>query len=974
MKSTFNTDLNQIDLKRAILFLILIVAIMQSFAQRASRTFTKIPISTTYHTEDYNGGIQNWDITQDQRGFIYVANNFGLLEYDGRIWKNHTVDNNTRVRSVYVNDQNKIFIGGQNQFGYFEPDPNGNLVFTSLYEQLAGEARDLDDIWKIVRFRDMILFSSFKGLAMYDGQSVKRIDPQFEIGLVFNLADRLFIHSPGKGLLTWDGQNFTLIPNSQFLGNDLISGIIPYRNNGLLIFQKNGSVYQYESTIFRKWEIDFTDFLENAIVNMVTPLSNNNIALATQNSGLIIVSPEGKLLQHLTKDKGLNDRTVLAIYEDQFSNLWVGQNNGITLVELASPFSLINEQTGLPGTGYAAAYHQNKIYLGTSNGLYYQQENTNPLTMDDTYQFVEGSNGQVYNIQQIGTDLLLAHHKGAFYITGDKTRPIFTSTGTWKFIKPNSSSKLILGTYEGFFSIDDLTHPNPKKIGDFAESSRVFEMINDTTLFMTHGYKGVYKLTFNHDFTDLLKQQFYGADNGFPSNILINVYKLGDQLVFPAETGVFTYDPDSDHFIHNDLLESYLGTDDHIRELAYDMNGNIYYYSVNSLGYLERTSFGKYEKHEVPFNRIRKYLSDDFENITIIDHENIFFGAKEGFIHYNPGIPHQQDQPFKTYIREITSVTDTLRTLYGGAGHSLLDEPSIPANFSSLKFSFSSPYFNGQDDLQYQYKLEHFEQDWSEWSGVTEKEYTNLYEGDYIFSVRAKNAFGQISEPAIFKFSVFPPWYRTRMAFFLYFLSVVSIFGIVLFTQNKRHKRAQKAMTIQQKRELIRKDNEIVDLSKKSKEEITRLRNEKLRAEIDHKNRELATNTMHLINKNEFMLSLKESIQSVAKNGQDHKESLKKIIKDIDRNLSEDDGWEQFTRHFDQVHGDFLTNIKNKHPKLTPQEIKLCAYLRMNMSSKEIANLLNISVRGVEISRYRLRKKLELDHDTNLVSYMLHFT
>ena len=373
---------------------------------------------------------------------------------------------------------------------------------------------------------------------------------------MFNLADRLFIHSPRKGLLTWDGQNFTLIPNSQFLGNDLISGIIPYRNNGLLIFQKNGSVYQYESTIFRKWEIDFTDFLEKAIVNMVTPLSNNNIAIATQNNGLIIGSPEGKLLQHLTKDKGLNDRTVLAIYEDQFSNLWVGQNNGITLVELASPFSLINEQTGLPGTGYAAAYHQNKIYLGTSNGLYYQQENTNPLTMDDTYQFVEGSNGQVYNIQQIGTDLLLAHHNGAFHITGDKTRRIFTSTGTWKFMKPNSSSKLILGTYEGFYSIDDLTHPNPKKIGDFAESSRVFEMINDTTLFMTHGYKGVYRLTFDHDFTNMLHQQFYGVDNGFPSNILINVFKLGDQLVFPAETGVFTYDPDSDHFIHTDLLES----------------------------------------------------------------------------------------------------------------------------------------------------------------------------------------------------------------------------------------------------------------------------------------------------------------------------------------------------------------------------------------------------------------------------------
>ncbi|MBV6641379.1 MAG: two component regulator three y domain-containing protein [Cyclobacteriaceae bacterium] len=973
MKPIIKDNLRQSDQFKVVLYITLIMVAIPLFAQQASRSFSKIPVSTTFHTEDYNGGIQNWDITQDQRGFIYVANNFGLLEYDGRIWKNYTVDNNTRVRSVYVDEQNRVFIGGQNQFGYFQSDSHGNMTFTSLYDQLGGKASDLDDIWKIVRFKDMILFSSFKGLVIYDGQTVEKIDPEFGIGLVFNLADQLFVHSPEKGLLTWDGQNFNMIPGSEILRSDLISGIVP-NNTGILIFQKNGNVFQYQSKVFSKWEIDYADFLKNAIVNMVTQLSNNNIAIATQNSGLIIISPEGKLIQHLTKDKGLNDRTVLTIYEDQFRNLWVGQNNGITMVELASPFSLINEQTGLPGTGYAAAYFQHKIYLGTSNGLYYQEENRNPLMMADRYQLVEGTNGQVYNIQQIGNDLLLAHHKGAYRVTGNKTQPIFTETGTWKYSRPDATSKLILGTYEGFRLIDSPVERNIWKIGDFAESSRVFEFINDTTLFMTHGYKGVYKLTLNSSYSDILSQQFYGAEKGFPSNILINVFRLGDQLVFPAETGIFTYDADSDKFLHHELLESYLGSDDHVRELAYDMRGNIYYYSVNGLGYLERINFGKYEKHEKPFNRIRKYLSDDFENITIIDHENVLFGAKEGFIHYNPSVQYQQDQTFKTYIREIVSVTDTVKTLYGGAYPFLPDGPNIPANFSSLKFSFSSPYFNGQEDLLYQYQLENFDQGWSEWSRVAEKEYTNLYEGDYVFNVRAKNAFNQISEPAIFQFTVFPPWYRSRVAYFIYFASIAFTFGVVLYTQNKRHKRQQKAMTIKQKRELLKKDNELEEVSKKSKEEITRLRNEKLRAEIDHKNRELATNTMHLINKNEFMLSLKESIQAVAKNGQDHKDSLKKIIKDIDRNLSEDDGWEQFTRHFDQVHGDFLTNIKNKHPKLTPQEIKLCAYLRMNMTSKEIANLLNISVRGVEISRYRLRKKLELDHDTNLVSYMLHFT
>ena len=119
------------------------------------------------------------------------------------------------------------------------------------------------------------------------------------------------------------------------------------------------------------------------------------------------------------------------------------------------------------------------------------------------------------------------------------------------------------------------------------------------------------------------------------------------------------------------------------------------------------------------------------------------------------------------------------------------------------------------------------------------------------------------------------------------------------------------------------------------------------------------------------MLTVRDAIKESGKNG--NKDGFKKIVRDIDRNLSEDEGWEQFTKHFDQVHGDFLSNVKKDHPGLTPQEIKLCAYLRMNMTSKEIANLLNISVRGVEISRYRLRKKLNISRDVNLVEYMMEY-
>ncbi|WP_185154323.1 triple tyrosine motif-containing protein [Fulvivirga sp. M361] len=933
-------------------------------------------MTKTFQTNDYEGGIQNWDIAQDKKGYIYVANNFGLLEYDGNNWKKYLIENNTRVRSVFVDSDNRIYIGGQNQFGYFESDEKGVLVFHSLYDQMQPKDQNMEDVWKIVKYQDKLLFSSYQGLVTYDGKKVSKIDGAFDYDLVFEVANRLFVYSPTTGMASWTGETFSPVIGSDFLTNQPVTAIIPYQNNSLLIFQKNGKIFQYKQDVFTEWESGISDFLAKAQVNTAIVLDNHNIAIGTQNNGLAIVSPEGKVVQYLTKGKGLNNRTVLSLHEDSFKNLWVGLHDGITMVELSSPFSLIGEQSGLPGTGYCATTFNNKLYLGTNNGLFYQEANSNPLASGSSYKLVRNTSGQVYNIQQINEELFLAHHNGAFLVTGDNATRFYNETGTWKFAHSVGKNRILAGAYDGFriFEKKEGTYFLYRNFDSFKESSRVFEFTNDSTLFMTHGYKGAYKITFNQDFTRLNDVRFYGQNDGFPSHLLINVFDLGSQLVFAAERGIYIYDDLQDRFLNYQNLEKHLSAESHVTELTSDLKGNIFFRSDQALGYLEKTPFGEYEKNTAIFKRISKYLSDDFENISIIDHQNVFFGAKEGFIHYNPSIEYPDNQPFETYIREITVIADQEELLYGGSNDIGQGNIFLPAFFSSLKFRFASPYFHGQDELVFQYLLENFEKDWSEWSALTEKEYTNLYEGEYTFRVRARNTFNQISQEASFSFKVYPPWYRSKLAYFLYAGAVVLIFGTSMFLLDTKHRKKRKQLTIEQQRELMRKENEIEEVSKKSKEEITRLKNEKLRAEVDHKNRELATNTMHLINKNEFMISIKKSLQMMPKESADSKNTLKKIIRDIDRNLSEDDGWHQFTKHFDQIHGSFLKNIKAEHPMLTPQEVKLCAYLKMNMSSKEIANLLNISVRGVEISRYRLRKKLGLSRETNLVNYMLEYS
>lgn len=148
-----------------------------------------------------------------------------------------------------------------------------------------------------------------------------------------------------------------------------------------------------------------------------------------------------------------------------------------------------------------------------------------------------------------------------------------------------------------------------------------------------------------------------------------------------------------------------------------------------------------------------------------------------------------------------------------------------------------------------------------------------------------------------------------------------------------------------------------------------KLRNEQLSQDVDAKNRELAVSTMSLIKKNELLEIIKEDLKKSS--GDSINRNLKSVITTINKNISNDDSWNKFKEAFDSADKDFLKKIKLAHPNLTPSDLKLCAYLRLNLTSKEIAPMFNISIRSVEIKRYRLRKKLNLAHDDGLVNYIL---
>jgi DNA-binding CsgD family transcriptional regulator len=420
-----------------------------------------------------------------------------------------------------------------------------------------------------------------------------------------------------------------------------------------------------------------------------------------------------------------------------------------------------------------------------------------------------------------------------------------------------------------------------------------------------------------------------------------------------------------------------------ISYLKEDKKGNIWYMawmnSVNRAGLFKLKEDLRYQHISAPFSILSGKFISGFESVYEFSEENYFIGTEEGFAHYNPKIEPLQNPEFSTYITRAMALhfdsTFYLGNNYNGRIADQERKYKFPYKKNAFRFMYSSPIFDNPGNIEYSYKLVGFTESWSSWSSSVTSEYTNLPEGDFIFMVKARNQLGVESLSDQLEFSVLPPWYKTFFAYLIYcflFLLITLLIVWFIYFRIEISKRKERLKHLQAFRH---KEQEYMRNALMDEKKIINLKNEKLRAEMIHRDKELANQTMDLIRKNKFLQNIKDELIKLKRPNNDFaiNDKINSLIVKIDKDLDHNKQWEIFESAFDEVHEDFLNRIKAAFPNLTPKELRLCAYLRLNISSKEIAPLMNISVRGVEICRYRVRKKLEIERDTNMTSYIINF-
>jgi len=508
----------------------------------------------------------------------------------------------------------------------------------------------------------------------------------------------------------------------------------------------------------------------------------------------------------------------------------------------------------------------------------------------------------------------------------------------------------------------------------FEESSRIFEEDDKGYIWIAHAYRGLYRLKPDYEQLEFVEIRRFGKADGLPDDLYLTVSKVRGELVFTSPQGIYSYNDSTETFYVHKELTGLLGPDLDMQRIIEDREGNVWFSTGDEFGLVKILANGLFNDVEVLyFNEIQDDLVDGFEGVFSLDDGLDYIPTEDGFYRFDPKRPLPTDFSYPLLITKVyvTSFEDSLLTITD-RGQTSGAEAGLDPQLKDLRFHYTMPVYGELNRAEYRYALENYDDEWSDWTTNTAKDYGNLDPGDYVFKVQARNSFGYLSSEKQFAFTILPPWYATDVAKTVFGLLVLLIMGgFVRFISLRESRKAEEVKkesirTIKEKEEEFQKEKE------KSRTEIIKLRNEKLRAEVSHKNAELASTTMHLVQKSEILQQIKKDIEEIAKSAQDgSKEKLKRIGRAIEEDVRLDRNWERFETHFDRVHENFFKNLRAKYPELTPKDQKLCAYLRMNLATKEIAPLLNISVRGVEISRYRLRKKLDLDSDTNLVSFMM---
>lgn len=911
-----------------------------------------------------------FDISQGALGEMYFATSDGLLVFDGVRWENYSFGLESDLRAVYYKNDDRIYTSGHGGFGYWSKTDYGGLEFTSLLFKRPKKDDTLLPVFSgIAEVSGKIIFQTFQQIFIYDPDSnnLETISAIRGFKDLISAGNRAFIQD-FDGLYELVDNKLLKIESSD-PDNLKIVGIGQNAEKQLIVITENSGFWVLNNGSLLKLDWQVKETLENHLINTVHQTENGNLVLGTARNGVYIISNKGKLLLHLNKIDGLAKNNIANVFQDLNGNLWLGMKHGLSYVQTNNNINYLIDVKGEFGTVYTTLLKDSLLYLGTDQGLFvknWEVRNASPRLIDKEV-------GQIWTIQNIDNQILVGSNQGVSRLVNTKLETVHIEGGAWLFRKhPRLDDLLYVGFYSGI-AVFKRVKGNwvfLEKWQNYGESSRFMEFDRFENLWVSHPSKGYYRLNLSQDGELLENVEFYGMDQAAVSSFAY-FSKLDNDLVFYNPNGYFNYNPIENSFVQSDYYTHIFKDLSQVNAIS--QYGNTFWYSTpESMAYYLRDDIN-FERVNSPFYSLKNRHLNDFNKFTQLNDSVFAIGIKDGMVFYTVNEKENREDLLTPPVVSYVYLLGTADTILGPVNPK--NEIKVPYDNNSLKIGLSHPGIPISYLQKVQYRLLGYSDQWSSWEYLTEINFPGLAPGKYVLELRSGGENQQTSVVVSRKFYVSPPWYLSKF-FFLIFILILVLINIFYRGYFKAKSKKQIEILKIEEAEKRQRQRAAYELSKlESQRKMLILKEENLNLEIKKKNSELASSTLNNIKKNDLLIELIDDIKSLDKdilNSSLHS-PIKKILKKINNHLTDKEDWLTFELHFRSAHSDFFDNLRAKHPDLSSNDIKLSAYLKLNLSSKEIASLMNISIRSVEQGRWRLRLKLNLPKDTSLVSYIQTF-
>jgi signal transduction histidine kinase/DNA-binding response OmpR family regulator len=762
-------------MKQKLLFIaILILVVLVGTARELTRENSGLKYLKYYSNKEYNKSPQNWVIGQDQRGVIYAANQGGVLQFDGLSWESIDIPNKS-ARSLAIGDDGLVYIGGENQIGRLIPDCTGKLCYEPLLDFINENQRNFATVWRANTTKKGIFFRAKKYLFYWNPNSrqMETWLAKYEFNASFSCRNTFYIHDRNVGLMHIADGSPRLVPGGEAFAGIKIFMMVPYGENQLLVGTQENGFFIYDGAARVPFTTEADEYLRSNPLYHGIGISSGEFALATNGGGLVIIDDQGRLKRIFSKAAGLPDNNVKWVFEDCQGNLWLALSKGIAKIEYNSPLSIYNDQTGLPGLVLAVVKHQDILYSGTSEGLFF-------LSPTGDFNQIPGIPGNCFSLLSTGQSLLVGTTHGVYGVQKNNTavQKIFVSSPSYYLLRSTvNPARVWLATKSGLASL----YLKNRDLGRQCELERIFDNIKqeirtiaeDTrgNLWLGPYIKGVIKLDFKtvEEFPGTYPIQ-YSSDHGLPEGP-VHIYPAAGHVIYATEKGIFRFDEKNQHFSPDHTLgKEFAGGVDspNIFLLKEDRTGRIWFHScLRNFQAIPRQD-GSYRICSQPFLRISPMQVNDI----FIEGDTAWFAGNDGLIRFDAACKKDYQQDYSAIIRRVIVNERAFFFDYHGsirnpAGYSF---PIFPYRDRNLRFEFAAPFFENEMATVYRSILQGYDSQWSSWSSETWENYTNLDAGEYRFKVQAKNVFAHLSREGVFTFKVQPPWYRTWWAFFLYVL------------------------------------------------------------------------------------------------------------------------------------------------------------------------------------------------------------